>query len=189
MAMITAGWICLAGAAVFVFTGLVCLLPDQLRSAIDRLPGARSRRPKGERLAAQWQRCALRRKLLFSRSILTQEGEIISTLPRDRLTLALIEVVSSQSQLQWAVSGALAGYCLVSAFTVGTFFLGYTVTYPPFIMNDLQTYGLIYAMHVCAIAGCIGTALMFGINIRLTLLRGLLNAVKKKLITALAARS
>ena len=187
--MTTAGWICLAGAAVLAFIGLVYLSPDRLRSAIDRLPGARSRRPKGERLAAQWQKHASRRKLLFSRNLFTKDGDIIGTLPQDRLTLALVEVVSWQSQLQLAISGAMTGYCLASALTAAMFFLGYAVTYPPFLLPDLQKYGIIYAMHVCAVAGCIGIVLMIWINIRLTLLRGLLNAVKKKIITALAART
>jgi hypothetical protein len=184
--MTTAAWKCLAGVAVLVFVGLLYLFPDQLRSAVERLRGVLSTRPKGQRLAAQWQKRASRRKLLFSRNIFTQEGDILSTLPQERLTFALIEIVSWQSQLHLTVSGAIAGYCLVSAFTAATFFLGYAV---PFVTRSLEMFGLVQAMHTCVAAGCIGIVLLFGINIRLTLLRGLLNAVKRKVIAALAARS
>jgi hypothetical protein len=184
--MTIAGWTCVAGAGALLFIGLVYLFPDQLRSALDRSAGLFSRRSKGQRLAAQWQKRALRRGLLFARNIFTPDGDIITALPQDRLTLALIEVVSWQSRLQLTVSGAIAGYCLASAFTVVTFFLGYAA---PLIMNDLGVFGLLSAMHACAVAGCAGIVVMFGINVRLTLLRGLLDAVKRKIVVALAARS
>ena len=123
--MTTPDWICIAGVAVLVFAGLVCLCPDPLRSACDRLAGAFSRGPKGKRLAAEWQECAARRKLLFSQNIFTKDGDIVSTLPQDRLALALVEIASWQSQLHLTISGAISGYCLASAFTVVMFFCGY----------------------------------------------------------------
>jgi hypothetical protein len=187
--MTTPDWICIAGLAALVFAGLTCLYPDQLQNICDRLAGIFSRRPKGQRLAAQWRKCAARRKLLFSQNILTQDGDIISTLPQDRLTLALIEILSWQSQLHLTISGAICGYCAVSAFTVVMFFFAYAINYPPFIMNTLQAHGFIYAMHFCVVVGCICIVPMFVINIRLTLLRALMNAVKKKIMVALALRT
>jgi hypothetical protein len=186
--MINAAWISVAGLAVLVCAGLACLCPDQLRNVCDRLAGALSRGPKGPRLAAEWQKCAARRKLLFSQNIFTKDGDIISTLPQDRLTLALVEIVSWQSQLHLTVSGAISGYCLASAFTLAMFFCGYALNYPPIILNTLQANGFMYAMHVSVVVGCVCTALVFAINIRLTLLRGLVNAVKKKTMMALALR-
>jgi hypothetical protein len=186
--MTTPEWIGIAGLAVLVFAGLVCLCPDQLRNTCDRLAGGFSRGPKGKRLAAEWQKCAARRKFLFSQNIFTKDGDIISTLPQDRLALALVEIVSWQSQLHLTISGAISGYCLASAFTVVMFICGYALNYPPLIMNTLQANGFIYAMHFCAAAGCVCIALMFVINIRLALLRGLVNAVKKKTMMALALR-
>ncbi|MGO8702289.1 MAG: hypothetical protein ACLQVA_00620 [Candidatus Brocadiia bacterium] len=186
--MTTPDVICIAGAAVLVFAGLICVCPDQLRNTCDRLAGAFSRGPKGKRLAAEWEKCAARRKLLFSQNIFTKDGDIVSTLPQDRLALALVEIVSWQNQLHLTISGAISGYCLASAFTVAMFFCGYIVNYPPFILNTLQANGFLYAMHFCAAAGCVCIALMFAINIRLALLRGLVNAVKTKIMMALALR-
>ena len=185
----TPQWICIAGLTILVLMGLVYMFPDPLRSICDRFLSAFSRRSRGQRIAAQWRKCAARRKLSFSQNILTQNGDIIGALPQDRLTLAFIELVSWQSQLNLTVSGAMTCFWLISAFTVSMFFFGYTLNYPPFIMNGLQAYGLVFAMHLCVIIGCVGIVLMFLINIRLTLLRGLVNAVKKKITAALAIRT
>jgi len=187
--MATHAWICILGVAVLAFTGIVCLYPDPLRSIFVRSAGAFSRRSKGQRLAAQWRKCAARRELSFSQNILSQNGDILGTLTQDRLALALIEIVSWQSQLHLTVSGAMICYWLMSAFTVAMFCFGYTLNYPPFIMNALQAYGIVYAMHFCVVVGCVGIAIMFVINLRLALLRGLVNAVKKKIMAALATRT
>ncbi len=186
--MTHAAWICIAGLAVLAVAGLACLCPDPLRNIRDRLAGGLSRGSKGQRLAAEWQKCAARRKLLFSQNIFTKDGDIVSTLPQDRLALALVEVVSWQSRLHLTVSGAVAGYCLASAFTLVMFFCGYALNYPPLILNTLQANGIMHAMRVSVVAGCVCTALVFAINIRLALLRGLVNAVKGKIMMALALR-
>ena len=85
------------------------------------------------------------------------------------------------------ISGAISGYCLASAFTVAMFFCGYIVGYPPFILNNLQAK---VSCTLCNLpsTGCVWIALMFAINIRLALLRGLVNAVKTKIMMALALR-
>ena len=195
--MTISDWISIAGLAAVVFVGAFFLCPAQVRSILDGFRGLMSRRSKGQRLAAQWRKCAARRKLIFSQNILTPDGAVISALPQDRLTLALVEIISWQSQLRFATCGAIAGYGLVSAFTVVMFFVELALRYRPVILNMLQALGvinqlqaprIISAVHGCVVAGWLGMALMFLINIRLTLLRGLANAVKKKITMALAAR-
>jgi hypothetical protein len=195
--MTASEWFNIAGLAAAVFVGALYLCPDQVRSILVGLRGLFSRRSKGQRLAAKWRKCAARRRLIFSQNILTPDGAVISALPQDRLTLALVEIVSWQSQLRFATCGAIAGYALVSAYTVVMFFAELALRYRPVFLQMFQALGvitqsqaprIISAAHWCVVAGWLGIALMFLINIRLTLLRGLANAVKKKITMALAAR-
>ncbi len=195
--MAASEWTCVAGLVVAVFIAVLFVCPDEVRSILDGFRGVFSRQSKGQRLAAKWQRCAARGKLIFSQNILTKDGAVIGTLPQDRLTLALIEIVSWQSQLRFAACGAIAGYGLVTMFTGVMFFAGVALRCRPVILNMSQAVGIISqlqaprvisAAHLCVVAGWFGIALMFAINIRLTLLRGLANVVKKKIVMALAAR-
>jgi hypothetical protein len=175
-----------AAVVVAILTLLGFLYPENMRNVLDRLLNTVKPRPKGQRLAANWQKYMACRRVVFCKDILTTDGEINGKLAQNRVTLALVELISWRSSLQFGLVLFFFAYCGMSLFALITFVFGFAVIYPPHFAEAFH--GLILVSRFIAFTSCIGIVLSVYLSLRFTFLTGLAYAVEKKLMAALAGQ-